>query len=83
MTVVIKHFQQVLPLETVPRRFRAHADEEALFQQSFHIPPGGAFCFTPAVNQTKLGEALAGVPFSLPADSAPRPLTDYECSYSI
>jgi len=61
MTAVIKHFEQVLPLETVPKRFRAHADEEALFRQSFHIPPGGAFYFTPAVNQTKLGEAVAGV----------------------
>ncbi|MEO7649204.1 MAG: hypothetical protein ABIZ80_01960, partial [Bryobacteraceae bacterium] len=61
MTAVIKHFDQVLPADTIPRRFRANADEEKLFRQSFRIPNGGAFYFTPAVNQTKLGEAVAGV----------------------
>jgi len=64
MTAVIKHFEQVLPLETVPKRFRAHADDEALFHQSFQVPKGGAFYFTPVVNQTKLGEAVAGVHLS-------------------
>ncbi len=61
MTAVIKHFEQVLPIDTIPKRFRAHPDQEDLFRQSFHVPPGGAFYFTPAINQTKLGEALAGV----------------------
>ena len=61
MTAVIKHFDNVLPPDTIPRRFRAHADEEDLFRQSFRIPKGGAFYFTPVVNQTKLGEAVAGV----------------------
>ena len=61
MTAVIKHFDQVLPADTIPKRYRAHADEEDLFRQSFRIPQGGAFYFTPAVNQTKLGEAVAGV----------------------
>ncbi len=61
MTAVIKHFDNVLPPDTIPKRFRAHADEEDLFRQSFRIPKGGAFYFTPAVNQTKLGEAVAGV----------------------
>lgn len=61
MTAVIKHFDRVLPADTIPKRFRAHADEEELFRQSFRIPEGGAFYFTPAVNQTKLGEAVAGV----------------------
>ena len=61
MTAVIKHFDRALPADTIPKRFRAHADEEDLFRQSFRIPKGGAFYFTPAVNQTKLGEAVAGV----------------------
>ena len=61
MTAVIKYFDQVLPADTIPRRFRAYADAEELFRQSFRTPKGGAFYFTPTVNQTKLGEAVSGV----------------------
>ena len=61
MTAVIKHFDQPLPPDTIPKRMRAHPDEEALFHQTFRIPPGGAFYFTPTINQTKVGEAVSGV----------------------
>ncbi len=61
MTAVIKHFDQELPPDTVPKRLRAHADQEQTFHEVFRIPSGGFFYFTPAVNQTKMGEAVAGV----------------------
>ena len=61
MTAVIKHFDQTLPATAIPARFRAHAAEEELFSEAFRVPPGGAYYFTPAVNQTKIGEALPKV----------------------
>ncbi len=64
MTAIIKHFEQPLPPDTQPKRFRAHPADEQLYRQSFQTPAGGAFYFTPAVNQTKVGEAVAGVQLS-------------------
>ncbi len=64
MTAIIKHFEQPLPPDTQPKRFRAHPVDEQLYRQSFQTPAGGAFYFTPAVNQTKVGEAVAGVQLS-------------------
>ncbi len=61
MTAVIKHFDQQLPPNTIPKRMRAHPDQEQAFHEVFRTPPGGFFYLTPAVNQTKVGEAVAGV----------------------
>ncbi|MCX6602991.1 MAG: hypothetical protein NTV52_05300 [Acidobacteria bacterium] len=65
MTAIIKHFEQLLPPDTQPKRFRAHPADEQLYRQAFQTPAGGAFYFTPAVNQTKVGEAVAGVQLSM------------------
>ena len=64
MTAIIKHFEQPLPPDTQPKRFRAHPADEQIYRQSFQTPAGGAFYFTPAVNQTKVGEAVAEVQLS-------------------
>ena len=64
MTAIIKHFEQLIPPDTQPKRFRAHPADEEIYRQSFQIPSGGGFYFTPAVNQTKVGEAVAGVRLS-------------------
>ncbi|MGH9627916.1 MAG: hypothetical protein ACRD7E_06200, partial [Bryobacteraceae bacterium] len=64
MTAVIKHFERPLPPDALPKRFRAHPQEETLFRQVFRLPPGGAFYYTPVVNQTKMGEAIAGIHLS-------------------
>jgi hypothetical protein len=61
MTAVIKHFDKPLPADAQPRRFRAHPDEEQLFRDTFRLPAGGVFYYTPVVNQTKMGEAIAAV----------------------
>ena len=61
MTTVLKHFEKVLPADTLPKRFRAQPEEEAVYRQAFHLPPGGAVYYSPAVNQTKVGEAMAAV----------------------
>jgi hypothetical protein len=61
MTTVLKHFETVLPADTVPKRFRVQAAEEEVYRQAFHLPPGGAVYYSPAVNQTKVGEAMAAV----------------------
>ena len=64
MTAILKHFEQPLPPDTRPKRFRAHPADEQIYRQSFQTSAGGAFYFTPAVNQTKVGEAVAGVQLS-------------------
>jgi hypothetical protein len=37
---------------------------EQSFRQTFHLPPGGFVYYTPVVNQTKMGEAIAGIHLS-------------------
>ena len=61
MTAVIKRFDEPLPEAALPKRFRATSNEEALFRETFRLPPGGYFYYTPVTNQTKVGEAVAGV----------------------
>lgn len=61
LTAVIKQYQQPLPPDTVLKRFRAHPDEESVFRSFFKLPEGGYIYYVPAVNQTKVGEAVAGV----------------------
>lgn len=61
MTTVLKHFEAVLPADTLPKRFRAQPAEEEVYRQAFSLPPGGAVYYSPAVNQTKVGEAMAAV----------------------
>jgi hypothetical protein len=61
LTSVIKRFDKPLPPDVVPKRFRAHSDEEALFRSVFKLPEGGYFYYTPVVNQMKIGEAVAGL----------------------
>jgi hypothetical protein len=61
MTSVIKRFDQPLPPDALPKRFRAHNNDEALYRSVFKLPEGGYFYFTPVVNQMKIGEAVAGL----------------------
>lgn len=61
MTTVVKHFEKALPADTVPKRMRAQPEDEEVYRQAFHLPPGGAVYYSPAVNQTKVGEAMAAV----------------------
>lgn len=61
MTAVIKYFDKPLPADALPHRFRAQLKEEQVFRQVFKLPPGGALYYTPVINQTKMGEAIAGV----------------------
>ena len=64
MTAVVKHFEKLLPPDAVPKRFLAHGELEQAFRQTFHLGPGGFVYYTPVVNQTKMGEAIAGVHLS-------------------
>ena len=64
MTTVIKHYRNPLPPDSVPKRFRAGGEESELFRRIFRTGPGGYFYYTPVVNQTKMGEAIAGVHLS-------------------
>jgi hypothetical protein len=61
LTAVIKHFHEPLPPHTVPKRFRAHPKDEAIYRETFKLPAGSYVYFTPVINQTKMGEAIAGV----------------------
>jgi hypothetical protein len=61
MTAVIKHFDQPLPPNAQPPRFKTSPAEDALFRRAFRLPPGGVIYLTPVINQAKMGEAIAGV----------------------
>ena len=61
LTAVIKHFDTLLPPDTLPRRFKASPTDEAVFREKFRLPPGGFVYYTPVINQTKMGEAFAAV----------------------
>ncbi|HYZ87063.1 MAG TPA: hypothetical protein VE621_21790 [Bryobacteraceae bacterium] len=64
LTAVVKHFEKPLPPDAVPKRFLAHGELEQAFRQVFHLGTGGFVYYTPVVNQTKMGEAIAGVHLS-------------------
>lgn len=64
MTAVVKHFEKPLPPEALPKRLLAHGELEQAIRQAFHLNPGGFVYYTPVVNQTKMGEAIAGVHLS-------------------
>lgn len=61
MTAVIKHFDKPLPPDAKPKRLPAQPEEERMFRQMFHLPPGGYLYFSAAVSQSKTGEAIAAV----------------------
>ena len=61
LTAVIKHFHKPLPPDAVPKRFRAHPADEAIYREKFKLPADSNVYFTPVINQTKMGEAIAGV----------------------
>jgi hypothetical protein len=61
LTAVIKHFNEPLPPDAVPRRFRVHPADEAIYREKFKLPAGSYVYYTPVINQTKMGEAIAGI----------------------
>jgi hypothetical protein len=61
LTAVVKHFETQLPPETLPKRFLAKGEVDREFRRAFRLGENGFIYYTPAVNQTKTGEAIAGV----------------------
>jgi hypothetical protein len=61
MTAVIKQFDKPQPEDAAPKRYRFLPEQEAIYRSYFKLPDGGFFYYTPAINQTKIGEAVAGV----------------------
>ncbi len=61
MTAVIKQFDKALPPDALPKRFRLPPEDEATFRSAFKLPEGGFIYYSPAVNQTKIGEAVSSV----------------------
>jgi hypothetical protein len=61
MTTVVKHFDRELPPDTVPKRIPVREAEANILRSAFGLRDGGALYFMPAINQTKVGEAIAGV----------------------
>jgi len=60
-TAVIKHFAKPLSPDTQPVRYRLHPEDEKRVIDAFHLPQGEFIYYTPVINQTKVGEAIAGV----------------------
>ncbi|HUS07883.1 MAG TPA: hypothetical protein VMZ52_16385 [Bryobacteraceae bacterium] len=61
MTTVVKYFDKPLPPDSVPPRHLVHPSHEKSLRDTFHLPPGGFLYSDPAINQTKIGEAIAAV----------------------
>jgi hypothetical protein len=61
LTTVVKHFPERIPKGTLPPRIPATPEEDKVFRETFRVPPGGFFYFTPVINQAKMGEAIAGI----------------------
>ena len=74
MTTVIKYFAKSLPPASVPSRHLVHPDEEKALRDTFHLPPGGFLYSDPAINQTKIGEAIAAVSLTALLTQAGKPV---------
>lgn len=61
LTAVVKHFAKPLPPDTQPPRYRLHPEDEKRMIDAFHLAPSDFVYYAPAINQTKVGEAIAGV----------------------
>ena len=61
LTAVIKHFSKPLPEGTQPVRFRFSPHDEKRMIEAFHLPASTYVYYSAAINQTKVGEAIAGV----------------------
>lgn len=61
MTAVVKHFDQPVAPDALPKRSPMHPSDEAAFREVFRLPAGGHLYFTPVINQAKMGESIAGV----------------------
>ena len=59
LTAVLKHFEEPVPADASPKRFKVPLSEEAVFRETFKLEPGGHLYFSPVTNQTKMGEAFA------------------------
>lgn len=64
LTTVVKHFDKALPPDSLPKRIPVREAEAGILRSAFGLRDGGALYFMPAINQTKLGEAIAGVQIS-------------------
>lgn len=64
LTTVVKHFDKALPPDSQPKRIPVRDAEAGILRSAFGLREGGALYFMPAINQTKLGEAIAGVQIS-------------------
>jgi hypothetical protein len=64
LTTVVKHFEKELPPDTLPKRIPVREAEAGIMRSAFGLREGGALYFMPAINQTKVGEAIAGVQIS-------------------
>lgn len=64
LTTVVKHFDKALPPDSLPKRIPVRDAEAGILRSAFGLREGGALYFMPAINQTKLGEAIAGVQIS-------------------
>ena len=64
LTTVVKHFDKELPPDSLPKRIPVREAEAGVMRSAFGLREGGVLYFMPAINQTKVGEAIAGVQLS-------------------
>ncbi len=61
MTAVVKQFSTRLPAGSQPPRLAVTAEQDQKFRKALNLPPGGFLYLSPAISQSKTGEALGGI----------------------
>ena len=61
LTTVVKQFSVPLPPNSQPLRIAVTPEQDRQFRQALDLAPGGYLYLSPAVSQSKIGEAVGGI----------------------
>jgi hypothetical protein len=61
LTTVVKQFDTALPPHVQPVRISVNADQDRQLREAFNLPPGGFIYLSPAISQSKVGEAVGSI----------------------
>ena len=65
VTAVVKQFRSPLPPGSQPPRMPVTLEQEREFRQALELPPGGYLYLSPAISQSKTGEALGSLAIAM------------------
>ncbi len=65
LTAVVKQFRSPLPPSSQPPRIPVTPQQEQTFREALGLPPGGFIYLSPAISQSKTGEALGSLAMAM------------------